>query len=274
LEEAGRILANPNSKEKQLIDIILQDPNLQGISKKELQEIIAEELISNRVKWERKPGLEFYDGKKIVEAERKHAEDFAKMQNDRFWNVVKGGAIAVETMWVLAQPEAAALVFAPLHASTGNYKRAAICLGEAAFSKGTQIIVAKVVGAISATIVGKRANQMLGSFVQDLQTAGQAPAAALVAYDIRTGQMIAITSGQVPTVVNPQLRTLANDLGGLGVKTACGNVLGKCAEFRGANELMLRGSRLEDIRFTNAIRPRDNTIVSRCENCQQMFGKK
>ena len=116
------------------------------------------------------------------------------------------------------------------------------------------------------------ANQRLGTFVQELQTAGQRPATAIVAYDVRTGAMVAVTSGEVPAVVAPELAQLAQNAGGLGVRTACGNTIGSCAEFRGANQLLQNGSRLQDIRFTNAVRPRNGQVIPACENCQQIFG--
>ncbi|MEZ2686638.1 hypothetical protein ACBQ20_17850 [Proteus vulgaris] len=61
---------------------------------------------------------------------------------------------------------------------------------------------------------------------------------------------------------------------GSGVKTACGNTLGRCAEFRAANELMLSNPNLKvkDIQFTPAVRPRTGEVVPRCDNCTNMFG--
>lgn len=52
--------------------------------------------------------------------------------------------------------------------------------------------------------------------------------------------------------------------------TACGIALGRCAEFRAANELLLTnpGLKLKDIQFTPAIRPRTREVVPRCENCK------
>jgi hypothetical protein len=116
------------------------------------------------------------------------------------------------------------------------------------------------------------ANQRLGTFVEELQAAGQRPATAIVAYDVRTGAMVAVTSGEVPAVVAPELAQLAQNAGGLGVRTACGNTIGKCAEFRAANQLLQNGSRLQDIRFTKAVRPRTGKVIPTCENCQQIFG--
>ncbi len=117
------------------------------------------------------------------------------------------------------------------------------------------------------------ANGALDAFVGELQAAGEFPATAIVAYDIRTGTMVAITSGEIPANVHPALGELAGRAGGLGVRTSCGNTIGTCAEFRGANELLNSGSRLEDIRFTDAVRPRTGEVIPPCDNCKGMFGK-
>ena len=49
------------------------------------------------------------------------------------------------------------------------------------------------------------------------------------------------------------------------------NVVGRCAEFRSANTLMLRGSRVNNIRFTDAVRPRTGEVVPACKNCTSIF---
>lgn len=48
---------------------------------------------------------------------------------------------------------------------------------------------------------------------------------------------------------------------------------GCCAEFDAANQLMNQGSALDDIGFTDAIRPRNGDVVPQCDNCQAMFPK-
>jgi hypothetical protein len=50
--------------------------------------------------------------------------------------------------------------------------------------------------------------------------------------------------------------------------------VGCCAEFDGANQLMNQGSKLEDIGFTDAIRPSSGKVTSKCENCEKMFPDK
>jgi filamentous hemagglutinin len=89
-----------------------------------------------------------------------------------------------------------------------------------------------------------------------------------------TGKIVTTSSGAVPSKIAPELQAYADKLGGLGVKTACGNTLGRCAEFRAANELILSNPslRLKDIKFTPAVRPRTGEVVRRCENCTNIFG--
>lgn len=86
--------------------------------------------------------------------------------------------------------------------------------------------------------------------------------------------MVTASSGTVPTQIAPELQAYADKLGGLGVKTSCGNTLGRCAEFRAANELLLNNPnlKLKDIQFTQAVRPRTGEVVPRCENCTNIFG--
>ena len=47
--------------------------------------------------------------------------------------------------------------------------------------------------------------------------------------------------------------------------------VGCCAEFDAANQLMNEGSSLEDINFTNAVRPRSGDVVPKCSNYEKMF---
>ncbi|MBC3205760.1 filamentous hemagglutinin N-terminal domain-containing protein [Pseudomonas sp. SWRI111] len=100
------------------------------------------------------------------------------------------------------------------------------------------------------------------------------PPTVIGAVDPWTGKIVTSSSGTVPTTIAPELKAYADSLGGLGVKTACGNTLGRCAEFRAANELLLNNPklRLKDIAFTPAIRPRTGEVVPRCENCINIFG--
>ncbi|WP_177330345.1 hypothetical protein, partial [Pseudomonas sp. PH1b] len=100
------------------------------------------------------------------------------------------------------------------------------------------------------------------------------PPTVIGAVDTQTGSIVTASSGSVPSKIAPELIEYAENLGGLGVKTGCGNTLGRCAEFRAANELLLNNPKLKlaDIKFTSAIRPRTGEVVKRCENCTNMFG--
>lgn len=82
------------------------------------------------------------------------------------------------------------------------------------------------------------------------------------------------SNGAVPTVVAPELQAYADKLGGLGVKTACGKTLGRCAEFRVANELLLANPNLKvkNVQFPPAIRSRTGEVVPRCENYKNISG--
>ncbi len=127
--------------------------------------------------------------------------------------------------------------------------------------------------------ISEETSKLLGDANQQLKlyigTFGKyKPPTVIGAVDPLTGKIVTSSSGSVPDVIAPELRAYAEKLGGLGVKTACGNTLGRCAEFRAANELLLNnpGLRLSDIKFTPAIRPRTGEVVPRCENCTNIFG--
>ncbi|MFQ1042716.1 hypothetical protein ACGH47_10475, partial [Gilliamella sp. CG16] len=118
------------------------------------------------------------------------------------------------------------------------------------------------------------ANKELDQYIASLANSKYKPATAVGAVDPLTEKVVTASSGTVPTKIAPELQVYADKLGGLGVKTSCGNVLGACAEFRAANELLLNNPnlKLKDIQFTQAVRPRNGKPVSRCENCTNIFG--
>ena len=118
------------------------------------------------------------------------------------------------------------------------------------------------------------ANKELEQYVASFANSKYKPATAIAAVDPLTGKVVTASSGTVPTTIAPELQAYADKLGGLGVKTSCGNVLGACAEFRAANELLLNNPnlKLKDIQFTQAVRPRNGKKVPRCENCTNVFG--
>lgn len=99
---------------------------------------------------------------------------------------------------------------------------------------------------------------------------------AIAAYDIVTGDIQAEFAGSIPDTIAPVLRERAESIGGIGTKGLTAglpheNTVGVCAEFRSANELLLRGSSIENIRFTDAIRPRTGEVRPTCPNCKAMF---
>ncbi|WP_294954079.1 hypothetical protein [uncultured Gilliamella sp.] len=62
----------------------------------------------------------------------------------------------------------------------------------------------------------------------------------------------------------------------------CKTKAGACAEVSGADKLIRMGSKPENIKFTNALRPRDvwgknkipsSAIIPPCENCQVTWPK-
>ncbi|WP_226101917.1 hemagglutinin repeat-containing protein [Dickeya oryzae] len=126
----------------------------------------------------------------------------------------------------------------------------------------------------SETALLTDASKQLDKYVNSFASSKYKPATAIGAVDPLTGKIVTTSNGAVPTVVAPELQSYADKLGGLGVKTACGNTLGRCAEFRAANELLLANPslKLKDIQFTPAIRPRTGEVVPRCENCKNIFG--
>lgn len=129
---------------------------------------------------------------------------------------------------------------------------------------------ANVVGSVDKLLddASKQLDQLIGSFGK------YKPPTVIGAVDPLTGNIVTASSGTVPSQVAPELQAYADELGGLGVKTACGNTLGRCAEFRAANELLLSNPnlKLSDIKFTPAIRPRTGVVVPRCDNCTNIFG--
>jgi RHS repeat-associated protein len=112
--------------------------------------------------------------------------------------------------------------------------------------------------------------------VDELLDEGQTPSAVVGAYDPETGEVVVGVSGNIPDYddVHPDLRPIVDEMGGLGAITedAVGPV-GNCAEFDAANQLLHSGSTLEDIEFTDAVRPRTGQQVPMCDNCQNMFGE-
>jgi hypothetical protein len=110
------------------------------------------------------------------------------------------------------------------------------------------------------------------ALVTESKAAGQFPSTISAAEDISTGAVSAKASAAPPAIVAPELAAAAEPLGGVGARTTCGNIVGACSEFQAANDLLLNGSKLTNIRVTQAIRPRTGQVVPRCANCVAMFG--
>ena len=73
-------------------------------------------------------------------------------------------------------------------------------------------------------------------------------------------------------MIAPALRKAADEIGGVGAVRE-GKTVGCCAEFQGANELMLKDANipLDALRFTPAIRPRTGQSIEPCQNCLDIF---
>ncbi|PIT09045.1 hypothetical protein BGI40_08760 [Snodgrassella communis] len=138
----------------------------------------------------------------------------------------------------------------------------AVTLGRAAFGLGRAVKIYRGY---------RKANKEFLNYVKNTK---EKPAAVVVAVDKNTGKHALNTNGNIPEKVAPELKDMADKLGGLGTKTKCGNIVGRCAEFRAANDLMLQNPRLKakDIDISGALRPRKLKPVKRCDNCTAMFG--
>jgi filamentous hemagglutinin len=100
------------------------------------------------------------------------------------------------------------------------------------------------------------------------------PAVMVGAYDATSGATAVGTSGPLSRLgtINPDLAAAADQVGGVGaMNPGAHSPVGCCAEFDAANQLMNDGSSLDNIRFTDAIRPRNGDVVPKCENCEKMF---
>jgi hypothetical protein len=72
-----------------------------------------------------------------------------------------------------------------------------------------------------------------------------------------------------------ELLMALSSLGSLGkLSKICDNEIGRCAEVKAANNILRRDkkSKISNIEFTQAIRPRTLEKMSRCPNCVTIFG--
>lgn len=91
-----------------------------------------------------------------------------------------------------------------------------------------------------------------------------------------SGAIRIMTNGPMPEVIAPELLEASARAGVIGQETVAGTIVGRCAEFRGTNDLILTfGSRLKDIRFVGAMRPlrKGTGMIARefCDNCIVIF---
>ena len=92
------------------------------------------------------------------------------------------------------------------------------------------------------------------------------------AYDAKLGRVNVDFSGKIPDKISGSLVKRANRIGGIGSKgLTLNNTVGTCAEFRSANTLMLRGSRINNIKFIDAVNPKNMKFKPACENCRSIF---
>jgi hypothetical protein len=127
----------------------------------------------------------------------------------------------------------------------------------------------KVVGYIRYEIAYVRAMAAQKMLAQEV---GKSKAVTIGVFDAVKGTVSAAAPARYIAHPTPVLRALADEFGGLGTKTACGNTIGCCAEFHGAQTLIKQGSLLKNIRFTPAYRP-NGELKAACDNCVSMFEK-
>lgn len=74
--------------------------------------------------------------------------------------------------------------------------------------------------------------------------------------------------------IKTRLKSMLGEIGKVSLKTNCKNIIGKCAEVKAANNVLKLEKRLEidELLFTNAIRPRSLEVIPRCNNCKTVFG--
>lgn len=122
---------------------------------------------------------------------------------------------------------------------------------------------------------GKELKQKAHQLIEDkiINTPGGKGKSMIVcAYDIRTQKIVAEFAGEIPNTISPVLIERANRIGGIGsLGVSERNTVGVCAEFHAINSLLLNGCNIEDIRLTEAIRPRTGEIRPYCDNCKEMF---
>jgi hypothetical protein len=78
-------------------------------------------------------------------------------------------------------------------------------------------------------------------------------------------------SGSAPNPIANSLKDALELIAPIGTK-GIDNFVGCCCEVRSSNQILLvTVAPIRNIDFTDAIRPRTNQIISRCQNCQTVF---
>jgi RHS repeat-associated protein len=143
--------------------------------------------------------------------------------------------------------------------------------------------LAEVSLAIATDNIGKGLNAIKGAALNSALTSGvMSEAAALKSVDVYpsaiigghlpNGDFAIRSSGSIPDVIPTSLSASAQQVGGVGA-TNGGNVVGCCAEFQVATDLLNANPQYKptDIKWTPAIRPRTGATVPTCSNCTIMF---
>lgn len=78
-------------------------------------------------------------------------------------------------------------------------------------------------------------------------------------------------SGPAPYPIANNLQNALVKIAPIGSK-GIDNYVGCCAEVRSSNQILqIHAAPLKNIDFTDAIRPRTNQTIKRCQNCTQVF---
>jgi hypothetical protein len=150
------------------------------------------------------------------------------------------------------------------------------------------LLVQRVVGGLAAAAVPAKAQAALRSFSQSFKSLSRSEKAnvttAVVAYSRKTGAMVLDVNGEIPSIIHPEMsERAAARLAAVGVKTESGNTIGRCAEFRSGNRLLLDDPSLtlDDVEWTKAIIPGKKDINGSyyfekdyCDNCVIIFDLK
>ena len=123
----------------------------------------------------------------------------------------------------------------------------------------------------SVSELKNRINEKIDSAIKNTP-GGKGKSMIVGAYDVKTGKTSVAFAGPIPKKIHPDLKKLADKIGGIGSKgVSIKNTVGVCAEFQAVNNLLWSGSKLSDIKLTEAIRPRTGNKMPYCANCAKMF---